>query len=214
MILLLVLMPLFAFVLGRLVTHALEVRHSIGAIVGISTLIAVAVASPLRRSGVFYGVMAAMLVGILLVNGVRTHESIVAAREDMAKLTLNPAQKALVDAAGDRNIYFQDLGSWEFASLYEPDPELRSRLVLVYSRDEELSRRQHDTMYLTAVHTKNFSNQPIMSYDELRRTPGAHTFAMFHSGWSWTDDAFAQEAAHVEPLGPGFGGDLAKVTFR
>jgi len=92
LILLLVLMPFFAFVLGRLVTHALEVRHSIGAIVGISMLIAVAAASMLRRSSVFYGVMAAMLVGIVLVNGVRTHESIVAAREDMAKLTLNPAQ--------------------------------------------------------------------------------------------------------------------------
>jgi len=119
-----------------------------------------------------------------------------------------------VDAGADRNIYFQDLGSWEFASLYEPDRELQSRLVLVYSRDEELKRRQHDTMYLTAVHTKRFSSQPIMSYDGLRRAPGEHTFAMFHSGWSWTDDAFAQEAEQVEPLGPGFGGDLAKVRFR
>jgi hypothetical protein len=214
MILLLVLMPGFAFVLGRLVTHALEVRHSIGAIVGISVLIAIAVTPALRRTTVFYAVMAAMLVGIVVVNGVRVRESGAAARQALTELTLAPGLKDAVDASADRNIYFQDLGLWEAASLYEPDPELRSRLVLVYSLSEEMSRRQHDTMYLTAVHTKKFSDQPIISYDDLRKAPGEHTFATFHSGWSWTDDAFAEEAAHVEPMGQAFGGDLVKVWFR
>jgi hypothetical protein len=214
MILLLVLMPVFAFVLGRTVTHALEVRHSIGAIVGISVLIAIAVTAMLRRTSVFYGVMAAMLVGIVVVNAVRVRESAAAGRQAIAELTLAPELKAAVDASVDRNIYFQDLGMWEFASLYTPDPELRSRLVLLYSLNEEMSRRQHDTMYLTAVHTKRFSDQPIMSYDDLRKVTGEHTFATFHSGWSWTDDAFAEEASRVESLGPGFGGDLVKVRFR
>jgi hypothetical protein len=214
LILLLVLMPAFAFVLGRWVTHALEVRHSIGAIVGISTLFAIAMTSALRRKSVFYGVMAAMLVGIVVVNGVRVRQSMATTQQIMADLTMAPALKVEVDAAADRNIYFQDLGMWEVASLYEQDPELRSRLVLLYSLDEEMNRRGHDTMYLTAVHTKNFSDQPVSSYDDLRRTPGEHTFATFHSGWSWTDDAFAEEAAHVEPMGEAFGGDLVKVRFQ
>jgi hypothetical protein len=214
LILLLVLMPAFAFVLGRWVTHALEVRHSIGAIVGISTLFALALAPALRRKSVFYGLMAAMLVGIVVVNGMRVREAEAATKKKMAELTMAPALKAEVDAAADRNIYFQDLGMWEVASLYEPDPELRSRLVLLYSRDEEMNLRGHDTMYLTAVHTKNFSDQPIESYDDLRRIPGEHTFATFHSGWSWTDDAFAEESAQVKPIGEAFGGDLAKVRFR
>jgi len=153
-------------------------------------------------------------VGIVVVNVVRVRESGTAARQALAELTLSPGLKSNVDALGDRNIYFQDLGMWEVASLYEPDPELRSRLVLVYSLDEEMNRRQHDTMYLTAVHTKKFSDQPIMSYDDLRKMPGEHVFATFHSGWSWTDEAFAEEAAHVEPLGQAFGGDLVKVQFR
>jgi len=214
MILLLVLMPVFAFLLGRTVTHALEVRHSIGAIVGISVLIAIAFTAAVRRTSVFYGVIAAVLVGIVVVNAMRIREAAAAGRQVMAELTLTPELKAAVDASDDRNIYFQDLGMWEVASLYEPDLELRSRLVLVYSLNEEMSRRRHDTMYLTAMHTKKFSDQPIMSYDDLRTVPGEHTFATFHSGWSWTDDAFAEEALHVEPLGPGFGGDLVKVQFR
>jgi hypothetical protein len=214
MILLLVLMPAFAFVLGRLVTHALEVRHSIGAIVAISTLIAFALTATLRRTSVFYGVMGVMLVGILVVNVARVMQSVADSRKTMAAETVSPDLKTEVDATADRNIYFQDLGQWEVASLYEPDPDLRSRLVLVYSLEEEMSHQNHDTMYLTSTHTKKFSSQPIMSYDELRRIPGYHTFATFHTGWSWTDAAFAEEAGNVEPMGQAFGGDLVKVTFR
>ncbi|MGH9595746.1 MAG: glycosyltransferase family 39 protein [Edaphobacter sp.] len=214
LVLLLVLMPVFAFALGKLVTHALEVRHSIGAIVGISVLIAIAIAPVLRRKSVFYAVMAVVLAGIVAVNLVRVLHAKVETAQTMATLTVAPELKSKVDAMADRNIYFQDLGMWEVASLYEQDLELRSRLVLVYSRNEEMSRRGHDTMYLTAVHTKRFSDQPIVSYDDLRKMPGEHAFATFHSGWSWTDDAFAEEAAHVEPMGEAFGGDLVKVQFR
>jgi hypothetical protein len=32
-------------------------------------------------------------------------------------------------------------------------------------------------MYLTTVHTKRFSDQSIMSYEDLRKMPGEHTFA-------------------------------------
>ncbi len=214
MVLLLVLIPAFAFVLGRLVTHALEVRHSIGAIVGISVLIAIAMTPALRRKSVFYGVMAAMLVGIVVVNSVRTRQSITAKQQTLAELTMAPGLKAEVDAVPDRNIYFPYLGKWEVVSQYEPDPELRSRLVFVYSLDEELGRQRHDTMYLSGIHTKKFSSLPIVSYDELRRTPGEHIFAVFHSDWDWTAAAFAEEAAHVEPMGQAFGADLVKVRFR
>jgi hypothetical protein len=214
MVLLLVLIPAFAFVLGRLVTHALEVRHSIGAILGISVLIAIAMTPALRRKSVFYGVMAAMLVGIVVVNSVRTRQSIMAKQQTLAELTMAPGLKAEVDAAPDRNIYFPYLGKWEVASQYEPDPELRSRLVFVYSLDEELGRQQHDTMYLSGIHTKKFSSLPIVSYDELRRTPGEHIFAVYHSDWDWTAAAFAEEAAHVEPMGQAFGADLVKVRFQ
>jgi hypothetical protein len=214
MILLLVLMPVFAFVLGKLVTHALEARHSIGAMVGISALLAIAMTSMLRADKVFYGVITVLLVSTVVVNGARIRESAAESRQTIADLTLAPELKAAVDAAADRNIYFQDLGKWEVASLYAPDAELRSRLVLVYSLDEEMNHKGHDTMYLTAVHTKNFSSQPIVSYDDLRRMPGEHIFAAFHGNWDWTDQSFEQEAVRVESVGQGFGGDLVKVRFR
>jgi Dolichyl-phosphate-mannose-protein mannosyltransferase len=213
LIFLLVLTPVFAFVLGRLVTHALEPRHSIGAIVGICTLIAVAAARMLERRTVFSGVMAAVLVGAVVINVARIQAAALETRKTMAELTLPAESRAAVDALADKNIYFQNLGKWEVASLYAA-PELRPRLVLVYSLDEEMSRQGHDTMYLTAVHTKHFSDQPIVSYDELRRTAGEHIFTSYHGDWDWTDGAFAQEAMDVQRMGQAFGGDLERVRFR
>lgn len=211
---LLLLMPVFAFVLGKVVTHALEVRHSIGAIVGICALLGIALAPALRRTRVFVPVLSAILVLIVVVNGLRIRSSEVERRATLAHLSLTASQSAVVNSAADKNLYFQDLGEWEVASLYEPDPGLRERLVLVYSRTEEMNREHHDTMYLTAIHTQRFDSAPIVNYETLRKAPGEHTFVLFHSGWNWTDAAFAQQASQVNPLGPAFGGDLVQVQFR
>ena len=215
LVLLLVFMPWFAFALGKAITHALEVRHSIGAIVGISALVAIAVTPSLRSERAFATVITVMVVGIMAVNFMHTRASASRDRQSIAELTLDPKLTAQVDALGDQNIYFQDLGRWETASHYEPDAELRKRLVLVYSRREEMEREQHDTMYLTASHTKRFSSQPIVSYDELRQSPGYHVFVAYPlSGWDWAPAAFAQEAEQVDVLGSGFGGNLVKVRFK
>ena len=211
---LLVLMPVFAYVLGKAVTHALEVRHSLGAIVAISALVGVALAPVLRNTRVFVALLAGMLVLLVVIGAVHIRASGAERRLALRQMNLTPSQVATVDETADRNIYFQDLGQWEAASFYEPDAALRQRLVLVYSRAEEMGRQQHDTMFLTATHTRQFDPAPIVSYDQLRREPGEHTFVVFHGGWSWTDAAFAQEAEQVEPLGHAFGGDLVQVRFR
>lgn len=211
---LLLLMPVFAYALGKVVTHALEVRHSIGSLVAICALLGLALAPILRRTPVFVGVLGAMLVVMVVINASRIHESEMERRATLAHLSLTALQTATINQPTDRNLYFQDLGQWEVASLYEPDPPLRQRLVLVYSRAEEMNRQGHDTMYLTAMHTQRFDPAPIVSYDALRAKPGEHTFVLFHSGWDWTDAAFARQASQIIPLGPAFGGDLVQVKFR
>jgi uncharacterized membrane protein len=211
---LLALLPVFAFVLGKFVTHALEVRHSIGAVIGIVTLIALALTPVLRSRQAFAAVMAVLLLGAVAVNVQRAKTSAADARVWKADLVLTPAQQTALAACPDHNVYFQDLGEWEERSQYEPDPVLRAHMVLVYSRDEEMTHEQHDTMYLTAVHTRNFSALPIVSYDQLRKSPGDHIFATYHSGWSWTDAAFVTETSSMQPLGKAFGGDLVKVRFK
>jgi hypothetical protein len=213
-VLLLVLLPVFAFVLGKLVTHALEARHSIGAILGMVTVMAIALLPVLRDGRRFAVVMVVLLAGIVVVNAGRIRTSSVESAQVMQELTLSSAMLAQVNANPDPNIYFQDLGEWERASLYEPDPALRARLVLVYSLDEEMQHEQHDTMYLTATHTQRFSLQPIVPYETIRQAPGEHLFVMYHSGWNWTDTAFNTEVRSMKFIGRDFGGDLVKVRFK
>jgi hypothetical protein len=214
MVLLLTALPVFAFVLGSTVTHALEVRHSIGAILGITSLIAISLLPLLHRRSIFVPLMCALLVGILVLNGEHVRQSAAEAQKTIADLTLPPALQAELAATPDHNIYFQDLGEWEVASLYEPDAALRSHLVLVYSHDAEMRYEQHDTMYLTATHTQRFSSQPIVSFEQLEHTPGEHIFATYHSGWDWTSAAFRDTGAQQRPLGAAFGGELVGIRFR
>jgi hypothetical protein len=54
---------------------------------------------------------------------------------------------------------------------------------------------------------------PAVSYEALRAQPGEHVFVMLHSGWDWTDQAFAQDGARVRPVGKAMGGDVAAVRF-
>jgi hypothetical protein len=211
---LLVLLPVFAFVLGRWGTRALEVRHSIGAVIGIVVVAAVAITPWLRSGRVFTWTMLLLLLGVALVNGERARASAAGGRVFLEGLRLTPEQRAAVEGSADPNIYFQDLGEWEEASFYEPDAWVRSHMVLVYSRAEEMAHEQHDTMYLTAVHTKRFDAAPMVAYGVVRSEPGEHWFVVYRSGWDWTREAFASDATSVQPVDGVFGGALVRVRFK
>ncbi len=68
-------------------------------------------------------------------------------------------------------------------------------------------------MALTATHMEHFAGVPVVSYEELKKEPGEHVFVLCHSGWDWTDQAFAQDGAKVRPLGKAMGGDVVAVKF-
>lgn len=87
-------------------------------------------------------------------------------------------------------------------------------MTLVYSADEELRWNRHDTMALTATHLQHFTNLPIVSYESLRDQPGPHLFVLFHTGWDWTDQAFAEDRAQLTPLGHAMDGDIVTVRFH
>jgi hypothetical protein len=86
-------------------------------------------------------------------------------------------------------------------------------MTLVYSSQEELRWNHHDTMALTAMHMQHFTGLPIVSYESLKATPAEHIFLLQHSGWDWTDQAFAAGSARLRPLGHAMAGDLVAVTF-
>ncbi len=214
LLLVLAALPFCGYVLARFVTHSIEVRYVLGAMVAISAMLAVAIGPWLRRDGVFAAVMVALGVAIVGAGAARIHEEQHKSAVRLASLVLPAEVKAALEGNPDGRLYIQDMGAFEEDRYYEPDADVRARMTLVYSRAEELRWNRHDTMALTAMHIARFTGLPVAPYEALRSQPGEHLFVLYHTGWDWTDGAFAADGARVRPVGHAMAGDVAAVGFR
>ncbi len=214
LLLVLAALPFCGYLLARFVTHSIEVRYVLGAAVAISAMVGVAIGPWLRRDGVFAAVMVALGVAIVGAGAARIHAEQRKSAERLASLLLPAEVKSALDANPDGRLYMQDMGAFEEDRTYEPDADVRARMTLVYSRAEEMRWNRHDTMALTAMHIARFTGLPVVSYEDLRARPGEHLFVLYHTGWDWTDQAFAADGARVRPVGHAMAGDVAAVRFR
>ena len=207
-------LPFFGFLLARFFTHSIEVRYVLGAIIGITVLLAV-VFAPRLRDDVAYRLTLLTLFAAIFVTGiVRIRTEAHSTDEVRASLVLTPELKAAILASPSQLLYIQDMGHFEIASYYEPDLFVRSHVALLYSREEELQYDKHDTVSLTAMHMRAFTGFPIVAYEQWKQQPGPHILILFHSGWDWTDQALAEDHAELSPLGPALGGDAVSVRFH
>lgn len=207
-------LPFAGYLLARFVTHSIEVRYVLGALVAISALIAIAVARWLASDRVFSITMAAIGLALLIGGAVRIHAEQARSADRLATLTLPEEASRFLRLHPDRHFYVQDMGAFEEDRFYIADPDLKSRTTLVYSTAEELRWNHHDTMALTAEHLQHFTSLPIVPYDQVRTLPGQQLFLLRHSGWDWTDQALATDGAEVQGIGHAFGGDIALVRFH
>ena len=207
-------LPFCGYLLARFVTHSIEVRYVLGALVGISAMVAISLTSWLRRDGWFEIILVVLGLGVVATGAMRIQAERRATKAIMASLVLPQDVQDALNAAADHTLYIQHMGIFESAIYYEPHPHLRARIALVYSPLEELRWNGHDTMALTAEHMQHFTKLPIVSYEELKSMPGEHIFILVHSGWDWTDQAFAQDGAQVRLIGHAMGWDVAAVRFK
>ncbi len=199
-------LPLFGVVLAMFVTHSIEVRYVLSAIIAVAIFFAITVEPWLDAPFSSSTLTALLAFAILLTGIIRIHDEQMKSTQILASLILPPALKTQLLALQDSHLYIQDMGYFEVASYYEPDPEVRSRLTLLYSHDDELRYDRHDTASLTADHMQHFTAFPIVSYAQLKATAGDHMLVLYHSGWDWTDQALAADHANVTALGPALDG--------
>ena len=206
-------LPLLGVALAVFVTHSIEVRYVLSAIMAVAIFFAIAVEPWLQRRLSSTTVTAILAFGILLAGTIRIRDEQAKSSQILALLVLPPALKAQLLTMPDGHLYIQDMGHFEVASYYEPDPEVRSRIALLYSHDDELRYDRHDTASLTAEHMQHFTAFHIVPYAELKATPGEHFLVLYHSGWDWTDQALAADHAQVTALGPALDGDAVAAQF-
>jgi 4-amino-4-deoxy-L-arabinose transferase-like glycosyltransferase len=215
----LVALPLFGVLLAMFVTHSIEVRYVLSAIIAVAIFFAIAVEPLLRgsqlRTRISAQTLTALLAfGILLAGFIRIRDEQRQSSAILAQLVLTPALKSQLLSLPDSHLYIQDMGHFEVASFYEPDPEVRRRMALLYSRDEELKYDLHDTASLTAEHMQHFTGFTIVPFTQLKSAPGGHMLVLYHSGWDWTDQALAANKARITPLGSAMGGDVAMIQLQ
>ena len=167
LLLVLAALPFGGYLLARFVTHSIEVRYVLGALVAISAMLALAVARWLESDAVFSAVMAVLGLAIVIGGVVRIRGEQRKSAERLASLVLPADVKRALMANPEGRLYVQNMGAFEEDRYYEPDPQVKARMTLVYSADEELRWNRHDTMALTAMHMQQFTDAPVMSYVPL-----------------------------------------------
>ena len=206
-------LPLFGVALAMFVTHSIEVRYVLSAIIAVSIFFAIAVEPWLRQHLSTTTVTALLAFGVLLAGFVRIRDEQMKSTHELALMVLPQAIKAQLLSLPDSHLYIQDMGHFEIASYYEPDPEVRHRISLLYSRDDELRYDRHDTASLTAEHMQHFTGFHIVPYAQLKAMPGDHMLVLYRSGWDWTDQALAADHANVTPLGRALDGDAVLMRL-
>jgi 4-amino-4-deoxy-L-arabinose transferase-like glycosyltransferase len=207
------LLPFFGYLFGRFVTHTMEVRYVIAALIAFAATFGIVLERKLRSNTFYYATLALIFIAAIAINS----HYIVQERHDsdalLASLTPSPALRAALAADPGARIYEQSLGSFFVDSFYTPDPALRSRFTFLYNANREILWLQHDTYSISARNMQYFTTLPIADYDQVQREPGQHLLVQFQDGWNWTNSAMVLEHAQVRSLGLSFGGEAVSVQW-
>jgi 4-amino-4-deoxy-L-arabinose transferase-like glycosyltransferase len=193
----LALLPVFGFLFGRFVTHTMEVRYVIAALLAFAVVIAML----LERRLVSRRFFLTLYVAVLLIAVAVWSHNIAAARrfsqQMLASLAAPPEVKAALGPQ-DR-IYTQSLEHFFFNSYYQPDPDLRRRFTLVYDQEREIRWLAHDTNYVTAVNFQHFTALPAATYSAYLAAPHPMT-VLYGTPWEWLKRDLKARQAVLTPL--------------
>ncbi len=206
-------LPFFGYLLARMVTHVIEARFVLGAILGIDALLAIGAASLFQRERTLRLVLAILFAAAVYAGVVRTREQSVHSQQTLATLRLTPETKAAIEARPNQPIFILNWYEFQLVRYYAPDPDMRRRIAMYYSREQELQCCNSDTMTLTTLHTKPMMEVNLESYEALAKQPGDQLIVIYHMDFDWTDRALASSHAKITYLGPAYGGDLVSVRF-
>jgi len=205
------LLPFFGYLFGRFVTHTMEVRYVIAALIAFAAIFAIVLERRLRSNTFYYVTLTLIFLAAIDIN-VR---NIIKERNDsnqiLASFNLSPEASAALHQNPHEPIYLQSLNDFYLNTYYDPDPTLRPRFSLLYGQPQEIYWLQHDTNYITATNMLHFTPLSITSYADFLKHP--HPLLILnHSGWEWTDKQLAADHTPEQTLADCLRGQLIRVT--
>jgi hypothetical protein len=206
-------LPIFGYLLAHFITKVIEARYVLPAVVGITALLAISMTPILQSKLAGRIVLATVFVAIAVTGVLHIRTAIEETQKSMAWLSLEPVSQQYLEATSAKPIYVMNPGSIQMISYYSRSANIRSRIALVYSRDEEMLNQHSNHLSLTAANMGADGVRNVVPYDSIA-TPGAtDIFVIYRSPWDWTGRAFADAHAKVTYIGPAYGGDLVSVSF-
>lgn len=214
-------MPFLGYLLAVVVTHDFESRYVVCSVIGMSAFLAISVNPVLRYRQAGNVLLVLLFTAMVIIGAMHVIVARELRRQTLEALQMIPPVRDALLAEPSRKLFFQNPGEFAQAVYYEPDAQLRSRMTLVYSRDREVRWNHRDTISITAMHLRKFTQLPIVDWESVTAEPGQQLFTTYKDppgqwsghGWNWTDQAFAFADARVTSIGRGFRGEVVWVSF-
>ncbi len=207
----LAMLPFFGFLLGRFVTHTMEVRYVIAAVLAFAISLAMVLQRKLANRIFYHSLYTAMLLAAILIGTSNILSTRAETQTMHASMQPSPALLAAIAATPQASIYTQSLADFYLNSYYLADPSLRSRIVLLYDEPREVTWLHHNTNAVTAVNMQHFTTLRMLPYDTFLAKPHA-LFLHYDSSWTWAKKDLEAQHITLTPLGPALRGDLLETT--
>ena len=205
------LLPFFGYLFGRFVTHTMEVRYVIAALIAFAATFAIVLERPLRSNITYYVTLALIFLAAIDINTWNIVKERRASNEILASFQLSPEASAALHQNPHELIYLQSLTDFYLDTYYDPDPTLRPRFSLIADQEQEIHWLAHDTEFVTAENMRTFAPLSITSYAEFRSQP--HPLLLLHPGsWQWIDKQLAATNTPQTPIAPALRGQLVRLT--
>ncbi|MGA8940826.1 MAG: glycosyltransferase family 39 protein [Acidobacteriaceae bacterium] len=205
------LLPFFGYLMGRFVTHTMEVRYVIAALIAFAAIFAIVLERKLRSNTFYYATLAIITVAAIAINAHNIAQEHRDSNAILASFQLTPEASAALHQNPQELIYLQSLNDFYLDTYYDPDPTLRPRFSLLYGQQQEIHWLQHDTNYITATNMLHFTPLSITSYSDFLKQP--HPLLLLnHTGWEWIDKQLDADHTPEQNLAHCLRGQLVRVT--
>ncbi|GAA3754114.1 glycosyltransferase family 39 protein [Terriglobus aquaticus] len=210
----LAMLPIFGYLVGRFVTHTMEVRYVVASLIPFIIALAVASGKPFRSRPVF---LLAMSVTVFLatasvysrIRNERDHAATVRARLQpsasvIARLRSNPAE----------HLYVQSTGELFLDAYYAPTQVPADRLAVIYDRPAEVSILGNDTDAVTAENASHFLPFATVRYQDFKAQPMPLLVNKETSGMDWIGKDLNLQHVPEYVVGDALASHIVQVDFR
>jgi 4-amino-4-deoxy-L-arabinose transferase-like glycosyltransferase len=204
------LLPFFGFLFGRFVTHTMEVKYVIAALIAFAAIFGMVLERRLRSNAFYYGAVTAILAVAALINLHNIVQEMRDTQKVMSAFQLSPSVATALYSNPNKRIYVQLLEDFYLDAYYEPDVTLRSRFTMVYDANDEIKWLGHDTNAITAVNMSYFTPLSIAPYTKLLKQSDP-LLLLNHSGWQWVDKQLDADRLPQKDVGSCMRGELVTV---